>query len=103
MITLTEKAAERINKIAGDQVMLFGVLGGGCAGFEYDVQLVDEDTIENAELFYSEGINFYVNSESLMFLLGSTIDFKQDILSSQFVFKNPLATMSCGCGTSFSI
>ncbi len=103
MITLTEKAAKRINEIAGDQVMLFGVLGGGCAGFEYDVKLVDEDKVGSADKFTSEGIDFYVDNESIMYLLGSIIDFKQDILSSHFVFKNPLATMSCGCGTSFSV
>lgn len=103
MIILTKKAAERIDEISGDQVVLFGVLGGGCAGFEYDIKLVDEDQIVNAEKFNSEGIDFYVDNESIMFLLGSIIDFKQDLISSQFVFQNPLATMSCGCGTSFSI
>jgi len=100
---LTKKAAERIHEISGDKFVLFGVLGGGCAGFEYDIKLVDKDQIENADKFTSEGADFYVDNESIMFLLGSTIDFKQDIISSQFVFQNPLSTMSCGCGTSFSI
>ena len=104
MITLTDAAARHIMSVlTPGKVVLVGVLGGGCAGFEYDLNVIDMSEIGNADKMTSQGIDFYVDAESLMYLLGTEIDYKATMLSSQFIFKNPLSTMSCGCGTSFSI
>ena len=105
-ITLTERAAARINQIvAGDpdkSALRISVLGGGCSGFQYEFELDgtrNEDDLEISR----DGASVLIDSVSLVYVLGSEIDFVDDLIGAQFQINNPNATASCGCGTSFSI
>ncbi|MBV6272436.1 iron-sulfur cluster insertion protein ErpA [Alcaligenaceae bacterium CGII-47] len=78
------------------------VQGGGCSGFEYgftfdDVMNEDDTTIER------NGVELLVDPMSFQYLVGSEIDYKDDIEGSQFVIRNPNANTTCGCGSSFSV
>ena len=78
------------------------VTGGGCSGFQYgfsfDKVIDEEDTC-----ITKDGANLVVDSLSLQYLEGSTIDYSEDLMGSKFIIKNPNATTTCGCGESFSI
>lgn len=108
-IELTEKAAEEIRSIIGrqnrdvDKVYLrVAVKGGGCSGFQYAMDLTDTKG-EFDEQTVSCGIRIISDPKSLLFLDGTTIDFKDELMGRSFVFQNPNATRSCGCGSSFSV
>ena len=78
------------------------VTGGGCSGFQYgfsfDKVIDEEDTCVT-----KDGANLVVDSLSLQYLEGSTVDYTEDLMGSKFIIKNPKATTTCGCGESFSI
>ena len=78
------------------------VTGGGCSGFKYgfsfDKVIDEEDTC-----ITKDGANLVIDSLSLQYLEGSTIDYSEDLMGSKFIIKNPNATTTCGCGESFSI
>ena len=105
-ITLTERAAARINEIVSSDpektALRISVLGGGCSGFQYEFDLDgtrNEDDLEVTR----DGASVLIDSVSLVYVLGSEIDFARDLIGAQFQINNPNATASCGCGTSFSI
>ena len=77
------------------------VQGGGCSGFQYGFTF-DEDVNEDDTEFEKNGVTLIVDSMSFQYLVGAEIDYKEDINGSQFVIKNPNATTTCGCGSSFS-
>ena len=102
MIKLTDNALIHLRSIAKDNDKKFvrlDVKGGGCAGFGYDWSFADEEQINDAVI---DDI-LIVSRDYELYLLGMELDFKKDIFGSQFVFNNPQAKSSCGCGTSFSI
>lgn len=78
------------------------ILGGGCSGFQYDITL-DESLKEDDILFTYEGVNLVTDELSFDLLKGALVDFVEDMISSQFIIKNPNAKTSCGCGNSFSV
>jgi|TARA_B100001027_G_scaffold216957_1_gene195480 iron-sulfur cluster assembly accessory protein len=82
--------------------ILFHIKGGGCAGFSYQFEPTDEEPLDNDTLIKNNDFSLYIDSNSLFHLLGTTIDWKIDFMGSGFVFNNPLAKASCGCGTSFT-
>ncbi|MEX0745618.1 MAG: iron-sulfur cluster insertion protein ErpA [Phycisphaeraceae bacterium] len=107
-IKLTESAAREIKTIieqqeldAGTICLRVGVKGGGCSGFSYLLDLT-EQARDNDERFESDGINVVCDPKSYLYLNGTTIDFKDEVMGRGFVFNNPNATSSCGCGSSFS-
>lgn len=107
-ITLTEKAAGAVkkiieeNKLPAESKLRVGVKGGGCSGFSYMLDLVEEPAGEQDETLESHGVNIVIDSRSLLYLDGVEIDFRDDsMMGSGFVFKNPNATSTCGCGSSF--
>jgi iron-sulfur cluster assembly protein len=107
-ITLTELAAKQIKDIiqqqnlpAGQTKLRVGVKGGGCSGFSYMLDLTEEAAAETDEELESNGVPILIDSKSLLYLEGTEIDFKDDVMQSGFVFKNPNATSTCGCGSSF--
>ena len=109
-ITLSETAAKEVKQIIKDQQLpedqtrlRVGVKGGGCSGFSYMLDLVEEQPGENDEEFESQGIKLLIDSRSLLYLSGTEIDFRDEVMGRGFVFKNPNATTSCGCGSSFSV
>ncbi len=105
-VTLSESAAKRINEIVADEpktkILRISVEGGGCSGFQYKFDLVESSTNDDLVLERS-GATVVIDPVSLQFLGGAEIDFVDDLMGASFQIKNPNATASCGCGTSFSI
>jgi iron-sulfur cluster insertion protein len=103
MLSVTESAKIKILDILAEEnnpklkVRAF-VQGGGCSGFQYGFTLDEE---QNEDDFEVEGI--LVDSMSMQYLTGATIDYKDEIHGSQFVIQNPNAQTTCGCGSSFSV
>ncbi len=105
-IELTERAARRINEImvgepAGSMLRI-SVNGGGCSGFSYAFD-VDRTRNEDDLVVERDGAAVLVDAVSLQYMGGSRIDFVDDLIGQSFKIENPLATASCGCGTSFSL
>jgi iron-sulfur cluster assembly accessory protein len=105
-VTLSETAARRIRAIGeaeGRPVMLrVAVEGGGCSGFQYQFDLVDDAQPEDLRI-ERDGAAALVDDVSLAFLKGSVIDFVDELAGAEFRVRNPNAKSSCGCGVSFSI
>jgi len=109
MISITESAAKEIKSIITEQelpeqktFLRVGVMGGGCSGFKYNLDLVEEEPTENDEQIDCQGVRLLIDSKSALYLDNVQIDFKDEVMGRGFVFKNPNATSSCGCGNSFS-
>ncbi|MGE5502492.1 MAG: HesB/IscA family protein [Ignavibacteriales bacterium] len=105
-ITLSPSAASRIRQIAereGRPVMLrVAVEGGGCSGFQYQLDLVDE--VQPGDLkIERDGAAAVIDEVSMVLLKGSEIDFVDELAGAEFKVRNPNARSSCGCGVSFSI
>ena len=77
------------------------VTGGGCAGFQYGFSF-DENKDEGDTEVTKRGVNLIVDPMSIQYLMGAEIDFQEDLQGARFVIKNPNATTTCGCGSSFS-
>jgi iron-sulfur cluster assembly accessory protein len=105
-VTLTERAAKRIVEILREDsahaMLRVAVTGGGCSGFQYDFCLEDART-EDDLVIARDGAMVLIDSVSLGFLKGAEIDFADEMIGAAFKIKNPNATSSCGCGTSFSV
>lgn len=108
MLTLppkvTDRAFERLAEIgaaAQGKALRVAVEGGGCSGFQYEIDL--DDVQEDDLVLEGAGEKVVVDSTSLPFLAQATIDFQDELIGARFVIDNPNATSSCGCGTSFSI
>jgi len=107
-VLLSETAAKEIQSIIKDQELdadkvrlRVGVKGGGCSGFSYVLDLTESQK-DSDELFEQHGIKIICDPKSLLYLNGTTIDFRDELMGRGFVFSNPNATSSCGCGSSFS-
>jgi iron-sulfur cluster assembly accessory protein len=104
--TLTPDAKQQISKLCQENncyAVKLGVKGGGCAGFEYEWSTVQVDDINTTDkMIECDSGNFVIDSHSVMFLLGSEIDYKKDLMGSMFDIKNPNAQSSCGCGVSIN-
>ena len=104
-VHVTPKAVEKIRaafareKVSGG--LRLGVLGGGCSGLSYQFKFAPEPRPKD-HVFEFEDVKVFVDPKSMLFLDGMTLDWKDSLLQSGFVFENPHATKSCGCGTSFS-
>ncbi len=105
-ITLTERAAEEVKKIMADQKMedtllRIGVTGGGCSGFQYQLNF-DKAHDEKADSKYQiHGVDVVIDRKSELYLDGTTLDFYDGLDQRGFKFDNPNAVKSCGCGSSF--
>ena len=106
-INFTERAAERVGELmAKDEREALSlrvyVEGGGCSGFRYGFQL-DEALNEDDFSIVTDDVTMLVDSLSYQYLLGSTVDYIDDLMGARFVVSNPNANSTCGCGASFSI
>lgn len=103
MITITEKAKEKLLDILREdnsEYIRFGLQGGGCNGFQYFLTL-DQIKEEDDHVFdLGNGHALLVDAMSSMYLPGTTIDYRKDIMGETFVFENPNTTTKCGCGSS---
>ncbi len=107
IISLTDaaikKASTLIQQEANPNTMLrIYITGGGCSGFQYGFILDDKQTPEDT-IITKDGATIIIDPMSLQYLSGSEVDYREELLGSRFIIKNPLAVTTCGCGASFSI
>jgi iron-sulfur cluster insertion protein len=107
MITLTESALAKITDILAEEnnpavKLRTFVQGGGCSGFSYGFTL-DEEQNEDDFVIDRNGVVVLVDSMSMQYLQGATIDYKEELMGSSFTINNPNAQTTCGCGSSFSV
>ena len=108
-IDMTERAATAVKSIfaeksldAGSVFLRIGVTGGGCSGFNYTLDITPTAG-KHDNKFDAFGIQLLCDPKSYLYLNGTTIDFKDDMVDRRFVFDNPNASRSCGCGSSFAV
>jgi len=108
MIHITEKAAEKIrNLLAREGVpeatggLRLGVQGGGCSGLSYAMRLETQKR-EKDQVIEEHGARVFVDPKSFLFLNDTTLDYRETLMHQGFVFENPQAVRSCGCGSSFT-
>lgn len=108
LMQLTDGAVQKILSLRSNETdseilnLRVYVTGGGCSGFQYGFsfdKIVDEDDT----CIEKQGANLVIDSLSLQYLQGSTVDYVEDLTGSKFIISNPNATTTCGCGESFSI
>lgn len=103
--TVTDRAFARLAEIAAEtgetRALRVAVDGGGCSGFQYDIRL--DDPAEDDIVLERDGQKVLIDSVSLPFLAGATIDFSEELIGARFTIQNPNASSSCGCGISFSM
>ena len=105
-LLFTDNAADKVRELIeeegnpGLKLRVF-VQGGGCSGFQYgftfDEEVNDDDTVMD-----KNGVTLLIDAMSYQYLVGAEIDYKDDLQGAQFVIKNPNASTTCGCGSSFS-
>lgn len=102
----TDNAANKVKELIDEEgnpdlkLRVF-VSGGGCSGFQYGFTF-DEETNEDDTVLSKNGVNLLIDAMSYQYLVGAEIDYSEGIEGSQFVIRNPNATSTCGCGSSFS-
>ena len=102
---VTARAFERLAEIgaaADGKALRIAVEGGGCSGFQYGFTF-DEKKADDDILIERDGVGMVVDALSFQYLVGSKVDYLEDLEGSRFVVVNPNATTTCGCGSSFSI
>ena len=102
----TDSAADKVKQLIveegnPDLKLRVFVQGGGCSGFQYGFTF-DEEVSEDDTTVDKNGVMLLIDSMSYQYLVGAEIDYKEDLNGAQFVIKNPNATTTCGCGSSFS-
>lgn len=106
-LVFTEAAANKVKTLIDEEgnpslkLRVF-VQGGGCSGFQYGFTF-DEEVNEDDTAMEKNGVQLLIDAMSFQYLMGAEIDYKDDLEGAQFVIKNPNATSTCGCGSSFSV
>jgi iron-sulfur cluster assembly protein len=107
-IALTPKAIAEVKKLMDENAipenyaLRVGVKGGGCSGLSYTLGF-DSETRAGDKVFDLEGVKLYVDYKSIFYLKGTTVDYSDGLMGKGFVFNNPLAKKTCGCGSSFGV
>jgi len=105
-ITVTERAAQKIGEILGQEpvgtMLRVSVAGGGCSGFQYKFD-TERSRADDDVVIERSGATVLIDPISLNYMAGAEIDFVDDLIGSAFKINNPQATASCGCGTSFAL
>jgi iron-sulfur cluster assembly accessory protein len=105
-VTVSDRAARKIGEILRGEppgsMLRVSVAGGGCSGFQYKFD-IDHGKAEDDLVISRDGVTVLIDSVSVGYMAGSEIDFVDDLIGASFKVKNPKATASCGCGTSFSL
>ena len=99
-IRVTKRVAEELMKRS--RHILFSCKGGGCNGLEYVLKPCESNIVKVEKQTELNGVSVYTCNMSMLHLLGTTIDWSEDIMGSRFVFVNPNAQSMCGCGSTFS-
>ena len=106
-VAISEKAAEKIkyfaekDGITGSVGVRVAVKGGGCSGLTYDLIITDKE-LESDKIVEQYGVKVMVDKKSYIYLVGTELEFSDGLNGKGFIFQNPNATKTCGCGTSFS-
>ena len=105
-VSLTDRAAARINELVATenrtgQGLRVKVVGGGCSGLQYKVDFDQPKTSD--KIFERDGAKVLVDMKSLLYLSGTELDYKDELMQSGFVFQNPNVKKACGCGSSFAV
>ena len=107
-IAVTDKAIAKVRSVMDKEGispeqggLRLGVQGGGCSGLSYNIRF-DTQPRERDRIFQFGGVRVFVDPKSFIYLHGMTLDYQETLMQQGFVFVNPQATKSCGCGTSFS-
>jgi len=106
-LVFTDSAAGRVKQLIEDEgnaklkLRVF-ITGGGCSGFQYGFTF-DENEQEGDTVVIKNGVTLLIDPMSYQYLVGAEIDYKEDLSGAQFVIRNPNATTTCGCGSSFSV
>ena len=108
ILSITSNATSQIKKIMtsapdGMDSIVIAVDKSGCSGYSYKLDFGNSSNLKNFEIIQKDGAKILIDPKATMFLLGSVMDYRQDKLSSRFVFDNPNEKSTCGCGESFSI
>ena len=108
LLAITENAAKQIKQILstapdGVDSIVVTVDKSGCSGYSYKLDFAKSSSINNYETIDNYGVKIHIDPKATLFLLGSTMDYRTDKLSSRFVFDNPNEKGTCGCGESFTI
>lgn len=106
-VSISERAANRVAELITQQgnpalKLRLSVSGGGCSGFQYGFDF-DEEQKPDDIVVERDGVTMLVDGMSLLYLMGSEVDFVEDLVGASFQVVNPNATASCGCGSSFSV
>lgn len=108
MITMTEKAISEIKRLQSADADTQGkplrvqVVGGGCSGMSYKLGFENEPATDKDKIFEKDGVSLIIDNKSFLFLTGTELDFSDGLNGKGFVFNNPNAKRTCGCGSSFS-
>ena len=108
MITISEKAKERVlnmwkeDNLSPNHFMRVSVTSGGCSGLAYNMKFDDQQQSTD-EVFEDKGIKLVVDPKSILYLLGTELDFSEGLDGKGFYFNNPNASRTCSCGESFSL
>ena len=107
MINVTDSAKNQALKLMQEEgkdgfFIRVGVKGGGCSGLMYQLEM-DNQELEDDRFFEDNGVRIVVDKKSYLYLIGTTLDFSGGLNGKGFVFKNPNADRTCGCGESFSV
>jgi len=108
LISITSSAVNQIKKILSNapkdiDSLVVGIDKSGCSGYAYKLDFGKSSDLEDFEVIEKDGAKVIIDPKATMFLLGSVMDYREDKLSSRFVFDNPNEKNSCGCGESFNI
>ncbi|MFA4922822.1 MAG: iron-sulfur cluster assembly accessory protein [Ignavibacteriaceae bacterium] len=107
-ITITDKASSEVKRIMSENKMVesfglrVGVKGGGCSGMSYSLGF-DSTPLDGDSVIEIKGVKLFVDGKSLFYLSGTELDFSDGLNGKGFVFNNPNATKTCGCGNSFGV
>jgi len=109
MIQVSEIAKNKVIELmmddgydASKDFVRVGVKSGGCSGLSYELKF-DKEQLENDKIFENNNIKIIVDKKSFLYLVGTTLDYSGGLNGAGFVFKNPNANRTCGCGESFSL
>lgn len=107
-VSLTERAASELQGMLADNdkteaALRVWVAGGGCSGLSYGMALDENDPEEGDQVMFDKGIKILIDELSLRYMVGSVVDYIDDVLGGGFKIENPKAVKSCGCGSSFSV
>ena len=106
-LVFTDAAAQKVNELIQEEdnpdlMLRVFVAGGGCSGFQYGFTF-DEKVEDGDSSVVNQGVTLLVDPMSVQYLMGAEIDYKEDLQGAQFVIRNPNATTTCGCGSSFTV